>query len=373
MINHPMTSDDWLDKLANLNVARTQARGIAPHKPLMLLTVIDLVESADIKDGWVKFDVRLVSRFRDYWELVLERQRNQPDIPMPFHALGSDRDRVWSRFTADGQPSAAKSTTRLCSLDPQLFACLQDAHFRRESRRILVTIYFTPTEQVMLCARLGLPVPRSSEIRALREQAAEYKAHQRKGRDSRFKSDVLGGYYFTCALTGYRLDTETTAIVQAAHIHQHAVSGNDDARNGLALTPDAHWMFDAGLWTATPKGDNLLVHVAMGRFTESSPHDRSLAAAHGKPCTSMSTHASDRLRSISSGIGSITRFSTSHEPRPAEGLGSVAEQLAPARWPDLPRSRGESFGFVRVQGLAWRTHGSPRLGEVGRREIHLLP
>lgn len=35
-------------KLANLNVARTEARGAAPHKPLMLLTVIDLIESGDI-------------------------------------------------------------------------------------------------------------------------------------------------------------------------------------------------------------------------------------------------------------------------------------------------------------------------------------
>ncbi|MCC5841823.1 MAG: hypothetical protein JJT96_17040 [Opitutales bacterium] len=69
----------------------------------------------------MRFDVRLVSRFRYYWELVLERQRNQPDIPMPFHALGSDRDRIWQRFTADGQRSKAKATTRLCSLDPDLF------------------------------------------------------------------------------------------------------------------------------------------------------------------------------------------------------------------------------------------------------------
>jgi len=38
----------WLGKLANLNAARTAARGIAPHKPLMLLTVIDLIESGDI-------------------------------------------------------------------------------------------------------------------------------------------------------------------------------------------------------------------------------------------------------------------------------------------------------------------------------------
>ncbi len=175
----------WLGKLANLNAARTEARGIAPHKPLMLLTVIDLIESGDIPDGWVRYDVRLVSRFRDYWELVLERQRNQPDIPMPFNALGGDKDKIWERFTADGQPSLAKATTRLCSLDPSLFDCLQDADFRRKTRETLVTIYFTPREQVMLCARLGLPVPETAEIAALREQANEFKARQKKGRDSR--------------------------------------------------------------------------------------------------------------------------------------------------------------------------------------------
>jgi len=62
---------------------------------------------------------------------ILERQRNQPDIPIPFHALGGDKDKVWQRFTANGQPSAAKATTRLCSLDPDLFDCLQDTGFRR--------------------------------------------------------------------------------------------------------------------------------------------------------------------------------------------------------------------------------------------------
>jgi putative restriction endonuclease len=283
----------WLGKLANLNAARTQARGIAPHKPLMLLTVMDLIETGDIPDGWVKYDVRLVSRFRDYWDLVQERQRNAPEIPMPFHALGGDKDKIWERFTADGQPSQAKATTRLCSLDPGLFACLSDADFRREARKTLVSIYFTPKEQVMLYARLGLPTPPTAEITALREKAAEYKASQKKGRDSRFKSDVLGGYHFTCALTGYRLDTETTSIVQAAHIHQHAVSGNDDPRNGLALTPDAHWMFDQGLWTAIPKGDDFLIHVAIGKFTESSVHGDFLTRHHGRP---LHFHAHSRLR-----------------------------------------------------------------------------
>jgi putative restriction endonuclease len=276
-------SSPWLGRLGNLYVSRSQSRGAAPHKPLMLLTVIDLIEAGEIgTDGIVVYDVRLVARFRDYWELVLERQRNSPDIPMPFHALGGERDRIWTRLTADGAPSHAKTTTRLCRLDPELFLLLTDTGFRRAARRTLVSIYFTPREQVMLCARLQLPLPDTGEIEAFRRDADAFKASQRKGRDSRFKSEVLGGYHYTCALTGYRLDTETSSLVQAAHIHQHARSGNDDPRNGLALTPDAHWMFDAGLWTAVPKGDDFLVRVAKGRFQEGSVDGRTLLGREGK-------------------------------------------------------------------------------------------
>jgi putative restriction endonuclease len=278
-----MNSSSWLGRLGNLNVSRSQSRGPAPHKPLMLLTVIDLLEAGEIGlEGLVVYDVRIVARFRDYWDLVLDRQRNSPDIPMPFHALGGESDRVWTRHTRDGAPSHAKATTRLCQLDPELRLLLEAPGFRRAARRTLVSIYFTPREQVMLCARLKLPLPDTREIESLRRDADTFKASQRKGRDSRFKSEVLGGYHYTCALTGYRLDTETSCLVQAAHIHQHARSGNDDPRNGLALTPDAHWMFDAGLWTAEPKGDQFLIRVAKGRFQEDSVDGRTLLGREGK-------------------------------------------------------------------------------------------
>jgi len=151
----------------------------------MLLTVIDLVEAAPTDAaGWVAYEVGLVSRFRDYWELVIDRQRNAPDIPMPFHALGGERDRVWERFTDEGAPSRAKATTRLCRLDSGLRALLDDPAFRREARRVLVSIYFTPREQVMLCARLGLPLPLTGEVEALRRDAEAFWASQRKGRSS---------------------------------------------------------------------------------------------------------------------------------------------------------------------------------------------
>ena len=107
---------------------------------------------------------------------------------MPFHALGSARDQVWQTFTADGQPSEAKATTRLCHLDPEFFVCLQDSGFRYKARQTLVSIYFTPREQVMICARLGLPVPDTEAIEAMKLDADEFKARQKKGRDSRFTS-----------------------------------------------------------------------------------------------------------------------------------------------------------------------------------------
>lgn len=71
------------------------------------------------------------------------------------------------------------------------------------------------------------------------------------------------------------------------------ISGNDDPRNGLALTPDAHWTFDQGLWTAVPKGDHFLIKVASSRYTESAPNGRLLSSLDGKP---LHFHTHSRLR-----------------------------------------------------------------------------
>ncbi len=272
----------WLGKLANLNAARTSGLGIAPHKPLMIFSVIDLIEMGILRDRWVAYDADLVTRFRDYWDHVVERRRNLPEITMPFNALGGERDAVWERFDEHGNPSKSKLTTRLCHLDPDLHDCLLIPDFRLSARRVLIATYFTPPEQVSLCARFGLPVPDTAEMAEFAKDRQAFKVSQKKGRAIGFRAEVGSGYRYTCALTGYRLDTETGTLVQAAHIHQHAKSGNDDPRNGLALTPDAHWMFDAGLWTAEPKGDAFIVRVAQGCFQEAAGEGRSLLDRDGK-------------------------------------------------------------------------------------------
>ena len=49
--------------------------------------------------------------------------------------------------------------------------------------------------------------------------------------------------------------------IDAAHIHQFSDSRNNDVRNGIALSKNAHWLFDEGLWTIA---DDYTVKVALG-------------------------------------------------------------------------------------------------------------
>jgi putative restriction endonuclease len=245
------TVQTWLRRFTALRVDPDKGKGRAPHKPLLLLAVLDLLEAGHLTDGWVTRSPELVLRFQNFWPIVEARRQNKGDIRMPFHALGTDG--VWLVFDGDGRPSHAKDTSMRAQLAADLIVLLGDVGFRAQLRRLLVTSYFPANEQVALFAALGFESePDTPELHALAEDQAVYKVAKETGRSARFKTQVVTGYRFTCALTGYRLTTmEQAGIVEAAHIHQHAKSRNNDPDNGLALTPTAHALFDLGLWSVT--------------------------------------------------------------------------------------------------------------------------
>jgi putative restriction endonuclease len=273
---------EWLNRLANLNAATVRGQK-APHKPLLLLTIMDMIEDGELATEWIRLTPDLFSRFQLYWPIVQERQQTRANIKMPFHALGGDRDRVWERCTEDGAPSCSENTTKCCRMDPILWDCLQDEDFRKEARLRLISAYFPADEQVVLYARMDLPEPDVKDLEEFKKNAQAHAANRKKGRDFRFRSYVLTGYRYACALTGYSLNTTEANLVEAAHIHQHAQSGDDDPTNGLALTPDAHWMFDKFLWTVDCRDSQFIVLVAKDRFTDSSPRGRTLREHHEKP------------------------------------------------------------------------------------------
>lgn len=270
----------WLHRLAhlspNVNLSRgTGAARYAPHKPLLLLALIEAAEAGELSDRRIALTSGLRLRFNALWQIVVARWTTRPDPTLPFHHLSTQR--FWRALRADGTPSEDPRSTRFIELDPALFELLRQPHFRQLARLLLVQTWFPPAEQVglatSLALELGQPEPLVAEART---------AYETIGRDARFRVQVIVQYQYTCALTGYTLTaTQSGAtLVEAAHIAAFADTRNNDPRNGLALTPDAHWSFDEGLWTID---DDLRVVVARGAFAESSPTGPSLAARHGRP------------------------------------------------------------------------------------------
>jgi putative restriction endonuclease len=125
-----------------------------------------------------------------------------------------------------------------------------------------------------------LPIPTEDQIAA--DAAFQAPADgTKKGREARFRLTVVGAYGYTCALTRYRLTTIAGAsIVDAAHIHQFADSRNNDPQNGIALSKNAHWLFDNGLWTLT---DDYRVKVATEEFAEAGADHQLLRQYDGRP------------------------------------------------------------------------------------------
>jgi putative restriction endonuclease len=262
---------DWLDKFCRLRVDRASG-DIAPHKPLLLLVVCDLAEEGLLRGNRLALTPQLASRFFSYWPIVAQRRRRAPDVRLPFHHLGSDG--VWIPLDQDGNHSPARLTTRAAELPSDLVAVLSEASQRDQLRQLLIARYFQPSEQIALYEAIGLPVPPRIEI----EQNAIYgnaaAAAKLVGREARFRIRVLAAYEYTCALTGHRLTTISGAsIVDAAHIHQFADSRNNDIDNGIALSKNAHWLFDHGLWTLSDDYEVIEVIVASDAFEESAPHD----------------------------------------------------------------------------------------------------
>jgi putative restriction endonuclease len=271
----PVTSDQWLRRLATLKVDRASGNP-APHKPLLLLVVIELAEQRLLPKTLLPLTPELAFRFCTYWSIVAHRRTQKPDVRYPFYHLQSDG--CWTALGEDGRPAPERRSARCAQLNSDFEACLNDPTFREQARTNLICKYFSPDEHLALCSLLELPVPSCNGTRSAAAYQSAEQAEQ-TGREARFRINIISAYNYSCALTGYRLLTiSSESIIDAAHIHQFADSRNNNIRNGIALCKNAHWLFDNGLWTIA---DDYTVKVALGSFSEDSPDQKALSSYHG--------------------------------------------------------------------------------------------
>ena len=275
------TVDHWLGKLTRLRAASGNATdgvsGAAPHKPLLLLSILDLAESGKLLGRVLTRAPELVLRFRELGTLVAERWPTRLEFRLPFYHLKTQG--FWQAFTAEMQPAYAPQSCMVIELDPTLFELLADRDFRVKARLVLVSRYFNEIERAALFEFLGLvSAGTAREAKGVLAKALE--DGKRKGRSARFQVRVVDDYFHTCALTGYRCFTAGgSSIVDAAHIESWAKTQNDDLTNGLALSKNAHWMFDSGLWAVD---DDLRVIGRAHRFSEAGPEAQLLRSYAGR-------------------------------------------------------------------------------------------
>lgn len=272
----------WLQRLRRLHPNVSNAKGsgaarFAPHKPLLLLAILDLAEAAEATgiDLRIPLGADLRIRFLESWVVVLRRWGSKPDIRLPFFHLSSQG--FWKPLGVNGSPTSDPHSTSAIELNPDFAGLLALSNFRELARHVLIQTWFPNEEQVGLYALYGVKSDDGALKTKLEKEAAAFAAAA--GRDGRFRIQVVTQYLYTCAFTGYTLTTANGAtIVEAAHIVDFATSRTNDPRNGLALTPDAHWTFDEHLWTVD---EELRVVVSKHQFSDWGPEAQRLATRHG--------------------------------------------------------------------------------------------
>ncbi len=129
-----------------LHVSRS--KGVAPHKPVMLLSVIDSIERGEITENKIFITPDLVSLFKYNWSLLVEAETFVPNFALPFYHLKTEK--FWHLKTVYGREIELTSSNSIKSfsylkgvidyayLDDQLFYDLLDVPLRNYYRQVLL-------------------------------------------------------------------------------------------------------------------------------------------------------------------------------------------------------------------------------------------
>lgn len=264
-----MSLETYLDKFTRLRVNVVGGRA-SPHKICMLLAALDLARSGGITENKLFFAPPLLERYARLFNAV----RTEGDHPNPylpfFHLKGNLTDQsssFWHLQPIPGREAQlhAIKTARnvrdiveniLCvTLDPELFELIQSpAAIERLGEAISKTWFDRGLAELSAVVVSGSEISNyERQLRSLPVIVASESAPPAYIRNPAFRRIVTEIYDYRCAATGVRLILPSgQAMVEAAHIHPFNVAGDDDPRNGLALTPNMHWAMDKNLIAPGP-------------------------------------------------------------------------------------------------------------------------
>jgi putative restriction endonuclease len=258
--------EDYLKRFARLRTDSGHARypattcHRAPHKPLLLLSVMDHIAEGVVTENFIRPSLDLVETFNFYITLVLPAGW-KTSMAHPFPRL--QKDGFWHRIANPGYDtdkdynvtSIAKLQTIYAGakLDDELFRLMLDPESRFKLRAVLIVTYFASEIRpaILEQSKINFETYQYSQqlLTELKQKIQDWDTPEKlQVRDQGFRKAIVQLYGHRCAMCGIRMITpDGHTIVEAAHIKPWALSRDDLPTNGLALCRLCHWSFDEGL------------------------------------------------------------------------------------------------------------------------------
>ncbi|WP_020599566.1 HNH endonuclease [Spirosoma panaciterrae] len=284
----------YVRKFTKLRQGGTQY-GKAPHKPVFLISLLELIDKGLISDNRITITPELVATFKENFSLLV-KTAHKDDFTQPFFYLQNDG--FWFLKAQAGYyiDHYIRSVHVLNDkLDygyfaNDLFDLLTNTEARTYLKMIVLDHYFGNTKAEFLAIKnTGRSYLHDLEAYLLNEKEAAYEQLRpsedeeiRFVRRGLFKKLVPKVYDFTCAISGMKvIAVDGSSLVEACHIVPISISGDDKVTNGIALCPNLHTAFDRGMIGI----DERLRVMVSPLLADNIVSPYNLKQFHGKPLT----------------------------------------------------------------------------------------
>ncbi|MEO0455526.1 MAG: hypothetical protein AAF152_02955 [Cyanobacteria bacterium P01_A01_bin.114] len=158
-----------------------RAHGIAPHKPILLLSVIEHIQKKSISENKIFLTSALIQTFLKYW-VYLGSPTHNPDISKPFFHMKSGKfwhlwpnpkfEKILSSKIKLKTFAEVKRAIKYAYLDEDLFELLQDLEYCESLSRIIVSRWFPG--RWALVKQIGSSQPLNDEVSALMQYHGKF-------------------------------------------------------------------------------------------------------------------------------------------------------------------------------------------------------
>lgn len=238
--------------------------GKAPHKPILLLTFLDLLDSGIVLENRINVNSDLVGTFHENWSLLVYTG-HQEDFTQPFYYLQNDkidRKAFWflqpkSGFSIQAHIKNIYTLSNVLNyayFSEDLFIVLSDFNNRQIIRQFILDNFFSGLKEDFLKGKKSSSsylksidsyvlneIPAVQRLRVAEEEMIYV-------RNGAFKKWIPKIYQNTCAISRMKLvSTFGYSLIDACHIRPFSDNQDDKVTNGIALCPNLHRAFDRGL------------------------------------------------------------------------------------------------------------------------------